>query len=95
MSPLSPSSGLVSYCVEDTFSGRTQGGLYRAACPLPAHPDTFPVPSSFTFLLERGLRLNDQLGSGFLKLLLPSEGLGSSAKMLFLLMRCHLPIQPA
>lgn len=81
--------------MEDTFSGRTQGGLYRTACPFPAHPDTFPIPSSFTFLLERGLRLNDQLGFGFLKLLLPPEGLGSLAKMLFLLKRCHLPIQPA
>lgn len=83
MSPLSPTSGLVSYCAEDTFSGRTQEGLYRTASPLPAHPYTFPIPSSLTFLPERGLRLNDWLRAGlcFLKLLLPPEGLWSPAKM--------------
>lgn len=83
MSPLSPTSGLVSYCVEDTFSGRTQEGLYRAASPLPPHPDTFPIPSSLTFLLEQRLRLG--AGLCFLKLLLPPpEGLRSLAMMLCL-----------
>lgn len=86
MSPLSPTSGLVSYCAEDTFSGRTQEGLYRATSPLPAHPDTFSIPSSLTFLLARGLRLNDRLRAGlcFLKLLLPPEGIWSPAKTLSL-----------
>lgn len=76
----------MSYCAEDTFSGRTQAGLYRAASPLPAHPDTFPIPSSLTFLPELGLSLNNQLRAGlcFLKLLLPPEGLRSPAKMLSL-----------
>lgn len=78
MSPLSPASGLVSYCEEHPFSGRTQELLYRAPGPLP--PRLCPLLPH----LPAGLGLRGCTALCFLKLLLPPEGPRSLAKLLCL-----------